>query len=103
MPKASTADIKFYKGVQLVKIHEQLVKDKAGITLNELDKYLKSYADLEDMSSEHYSSCSCFSHEETQDLKEMSKQFACSIKMGFDYFDKHKDNGDLDFNRTEKQ
>ena len=82
MPKASKADIKFFKGVQLIHIHNQLTKDGTFISLDELEDFLKAYADLDGVS------CSKMSHEQMQELKEFTKQFACSIGMGEDYFDK---------------
>jgi hypothetical protein len=93
--KATKSDITFYKAILLVKIHTKVVSDGAYISIDELDKFLKSYADLEGIS------CSNMSNEQMQILKEYSKQFACSIGMSESEFD--KDNDDLDFNRTEKQ
>lgn len=99
MPKASTADIKFYKGVMLVKIHERLVKDIIeirknaseelavyfeDITIEELDSLLKYKADLTGMS------CSDMTKKQIQDLKERSKEFSVSIGMSVNTFDKDK-------------
>jgi len=89
MNKASQADIKFYKGVLLVKIHDKLTSDKTYMSIDELDTFLKSYADLNELS------CGEMTHEQMQILKEYSKQFASSIGMGVDAFD--KDN-EINFN-----
>ena len=104
MPKASTADIKFFKGVMLVDIHKQLVRDIIeirknaseelavyfeDITIEELDALLKYKADLTGIS------CSDMTKKQIQDLKESSKQFACTIGMGVDAFD--NDNIQLNF------
>jgi len=86
MPKASTTDIKFFKGVMLVKIHDQLIADGTYYSIDELDTFLKAYSDLEGLS------CSDMTIDQMQQLKEQSKQFACSIGMGVDAFDKDKIN-----------
>jgi len=86
MTKASTADIKFYKGVQLVKIHDKVISDGAYMSIDELDTFLKAYANLEGLS------CSDMSHDQIQVLKEYSKQFAVSIGMSVNTFDKDKIN-----------
>ena len=96
MPKATQSDKIFYKGVLLVKIHDKLTSDGTFMSIDELDKFIKSYADLEDIS------CNDMSHEQMQQLKEYSKQFAASIGMGETYFDKQQPcEADLNFNRTE--
>ena len=93
MNKSSTTDIKFFKGVLCVKIHDKVVSDGAYMSIDELSDILKAHADLEDIS------CSDMSHEQMQQLKEFSKQFATSIGMSENEFD--KDNDDLNFNRTQ--
>ena len=97
MPRATNKDKIFYKGVLLVKIHDQIVSDGVyDMNIDDLDKYLKAYADLEGLS------CNDMNHEQMQILKEFSKQFAASIGMGFEAFEKNKpEKEDLDFNRTE--
>lgn len=70
--KASSTDIKFYKGVLLEQIHKHLVSTGTYFSLEETDNFLKAYADLS-------GSCLSMSHEELQILKEYSKQFAESI------------------------
>ncbi len=91
MPKASTADIKFYKGVILIKIHDKLTADGTLMSIDELDYFLKDYADLRN------ESCSDLNKFQMQQLKEYSKQFACTIGMGVDAFDKDEIN--LNFKR----
>ncbi len=92
MPKATQSDIKFYKGVLLVNIHSKLVSDKTYMSIDELDEFLKAYSDLEGLS------CSEMSHNQMQQLKEYCKQFAASINMGVDAFDKDK-RINLNFNK----
>jgi hypothetical protein len=75
MNKATQADIKFYKGVLLIKIHDKVIADGAYMSIDELDELLKAYADLEGIS------CSDMNNEQMQILKEYSKQFATSIGM----------------------
>lgn len=80
--KASKEDIKFYKGVILIQIHDYLTKEQTFLSLEELDNFLKDYADLFGIS------CSDMTHNEMQELKEYSKQFAMSVGLDLD-----KDNG----------
>ena len=84
MRMATKADIKYYKGVILIEIHNKLIHDGTFWSIEELDNFLKDYADLFGLS------CSDLTHWQMQQLKEMSKQFACSIGMGEDCFDKDK-------------
>lgn len=83
--KASTIDIRFYKGVILQRIHSELTKVQA-ISIDELDEFLKHYADLD------LKSCSDMTHDEMQILKEWSKQFAMSIGVDID------DNNEINLN-----
>ena len=82
--KATTKDIKFYKGVILIEIHKQLRENGDFFSIEELDNFLKDYADLT------HESCSDLNHFQMQQLKEYSKQFATSIGMGEDCFDNDK-------------
>jgi len=70
---ASTKDIKFYKGVLIQLIRAQLTEDGVHITQDELDGFLKYRAGLFEVS------CKDMTHEQMQDLKEWSKEFATSI------------------------
>lgn len=70
---ASTKDIKFYKGVLIQLIRAQLTEDGVHITQDELDGFLKYRAGLFEVS------CKDMTHEQMQDLKEWSKEFAASI------------------------
>lgn len=98
MNKVTTSDRKFFKGIILVKIHDKLTSDKTYMSIEELETFLKHYADVPDISIAHKD----FTHEMMQILKEFSKQFANSI--GLEIKDKkgEPDNDDLDFNRTDK-
>jgi hypothetical protein len=82
--KATTKDIKFYKGVILIEIHNKLCHDGDFMSIEELDNFLKDYADLTN------ESCSDLNHWQMQQLKEYCKQFACSIGMGEDALDNDK-------------
>lgn len=93
--KATTKDKKFYKGVLLDKIHTKLVKDKTYISIDELDLFLKAYADLESIS------CNDMSHEQMQTLKEYCKQFARSIGLVIKESKNEVNDNDLNFNRAE--
>lgn len=70
---ARTKDIKFYKGVLIQLIRAQLTEDGVHITQDELDGFLKYRAGLFEVS------CKDMTHEQMQDLKEWSKEFAASI------------------------
>lgn len=70
---ASTKDIKFYKGVLIELIRAQLNKDGVEMSYDELDGFLKYRAGLFEVS------CKDMTHEQMQDLKEWSKEFAASI------------------------
>jgi len=79
---ASQRDIKFYKGVLLIDIHRHLCHGGTFMSIEELDIFLKDYADLTFMS------CSNMNYDQMQVLKELSKQFSVSIGMSVDHFDK---------------
>ena len=70
---ASPKDIKFYKGVLIELIRAQLNKDGVEMSYDELDGFLKYRAGLFEVS------CKDMTHEQMQDLKEWSKEFAASI------------------------
>ena len=100
MPKgteASTKDKKFYKGILLIKIRRKLISDGTYYSVEELDLFLKAYADLEGIS------CNDMSHEEMQILKEFCKQFARSIGLVIKESKNEEQNDDLDFARTDKK
>lgn len=84
--KASNGDITFYKGVLLKQIHKEVVSKGAIISIDEMDLFLKDYADLPNLS------CLDMSHDQMQQLKEWSKHFAMSIGLDID-----KNNG-INFN-----
>jgi hypothetical protein len=70
---ASNKDIKFYKGVLIELIRAQMSEDGLEVSHDEIDGLLKYRAGLFEVS------CKDMTHEQMQDLKEWSKQFAASI------------------------
>ncbi len=84
--KASNGDITFFKGVLLKQIHAKVVSDGALMSSDEMEVFLKGYADLADVS------CTDMSHDQMQQLKEYCKYFAMSIGLDID-----KNNG-INFN-----
>ena len=68
--KASKADIKFYKGVLLEKIHTKAVNDGTIVSIYEMDNVIK------DMCGVLGKSCNDITHEQMQDLKECAKFLA---------------------------
>ena len=78
--KASKADIKFYKGVLLIAIHDKMVSDGTTISIDELDTFLKSMIDYEGSTKD-------ITHEQMQDLKEVCKFLADQINCKIDNID----------------
>ena len=76
--KASKRDITFYKAILLEQIHKEVVSKGASISSEEMDLFLKDYADLANMS------CLDMSHDQMQQLKEWSKFFAMTIDLDID-------------------
>lgn len=96
MPKGTEAqriDKEFYFKIR-DKIHRKLLADGNIMCKDEVHKFLKHYADLTNVS------LSSITHEELQQLKEWSKQFAESIGLTIKESKNEKQNDDLNFNRT---
>ena len=92
--KATPKDIKFYKGVMLVKIHDKLTSGGTYVSIEQLDSDLKEYADLKGIS------CSDMTKEQFQQLKLWSKDFIEHYSIGIDF--DYDERLDFDVNRTEK-
>lgn len=70
--------IKFYKGIVLQKLHTHIVKSKTIMSIQELDFFLKHYAEIEKSTTE-------MTKEELKTLVEWSLYFANSIGCKVDY------------------